>query len=66
MTIPRENTDYVQTILNDDKLDTHGKAAEIHKYDYECLCREYDRMFDQMSREDIRQAILDREVKNAD
>lgn len=63
MTIPRENTPYVQTVLNDDSLDVHEKSYCIHKNDYECLCREHDRMFDQMSREDIRQAILDREVK---
>lgn len=43
MAIPRFDSDFVQSVLNDESIDKiHTKAYMIHKYDYDMACRECD------------------------
>lgn len=61
MAIPRVNSDFVQSVLNDDSIDTiYTRACMIHKYDYDMTCREHDgHLPKRMSVEDIEGEILE-------
>ena len=49
MAIPRFNSEFVQSVLNDPSIDKlHTKAYMIHKYDYDMTCRETDGMLPHM------------------
>ena len=43
ITVPREKSERVQAILNDESLSNKEKAKQIYSYDDTCLSREYDR-----------------------
>ncbi len=63
--LPREDSQRVQEILNNDKISLDEKAKRIYMYDNSCLSREYDRKKPkpEMSEYDIFVVLMERAGK---